>query len=123
MSIKTNLQTNLTFRLFFGAYCSGKDDNFTSLPLIYSVRVNANGSVWAESIADITMSTWCLNSNRNWPYETIECDIDMQLEHFADAILQPLNNSFHIVPRVGIDFVVYLLNISIQYDFSVCVRV
>lgn len=66
------------------------------------MRINANGSVWAESIADITMSTWCSNSNRNWPYDLIKCDIQMQLEHFSDAILMPLNNSFDIGPRVSI---------------------
>lgn len=46
------------------------------------------------------MSTWCLNADQNWPYESIQCDIQMQLEHFSNAILVPLNETFSIVPRV-----------------------
>lgn len=82
-------------------FCSGKDDSFTSLPLTYTVTVHSNGSVWAESMADITMTTWCLNADQNWPYESIKCEIQMQLEHFSSAILVPLNETFSIVPQVS----------------------
>lgn len=93
------------------------------MPLIFTVMVNSNGSVWAESIYDITMSTWCLNSDRNWPYESIKCDIQIQLEQSLDANLKPLNNTFHIIPRVSVhclcgDVFLFVYNVNISLYLS-----
>lgn len=68
-----------------------------------------NGSVWAES-TEITFSTWCWNTNRNWPHESVKCDIQIQLDHFANVTLKPLDKSFHIAPTVEI------LNFILQFE-------
>lgn len=83
----------------FDSIFSGKDDHFGSLPLHYTVTVFSNGSVWAESTLT-TFSTWCLNLERNWPYEAVSCSIQIQLDHFTSAKLIPLNKTFFILPRV-----------------------
>lgn len=78
---------------------SGKDADFLFMPLVYTVILYANGSVWAES-SETTFSTWCLNSHRNWPHELVKCDIQIQLESVTNVTLMPLNDSFYINPRV-----------------------
>lgn len=80
-------------------FSSGKDNNFASLPLLYTVSIFSNGSVWAESTVTI-FSTWCLNLNQNWPYEIVSCNIQIQLDHLTIANLIPLNKTFYIIPRV-----------------------
>lgn len=78
---------------------SGKDDNFGSLPLFYATTIFSNGSIWVESTVT-TFSTWCRNLNQNWPYETVNCNIQIQLDHFTSATIIPLNKTFYTVSRV-----------------------
>lgn len=91
-----NFNSNQTVSKFF----SGKDDHFACLALYYDITIFSNGSMWAES-SESTFSTWCSNSNRNWPHEIVDCNIQIQLEHFIDAALVPLEKAFYIIPKVS----------------------
>ncbi|XP_031620035.1 acetylcholine receptor subunit beta-like 2 [Contarinia nasturtii] len=77
---------------------NGKDDHFTYVPLSYTLMIFSNGSVWAET-NEIIFSTWCLNSHRDWPYEKVNCSIQIHLDHLTNATLIPLNNVFNVLPK------------------------
>lgn len=83
----------ILFFFFSQKIFSGKDDHFLYLNLIYAVTVFSNGSVWAESTI-CTFSAWCLNANRNWPHEKVNCEIHIQLDQFTSSVLMPLNKNF-----------------------------
>lgn len=91
--VEVMLYTNQLAELIVSSYIShfsGKDDNFISLPIVYTATVLWNGTVYAES-KEIDFSTWCLNSNHNWPYEQLECDILLQLSQNENISLIPMN--------------------------------
>lgn len=65
----------------------------TTLPLMYSVTVTANGRIYAESNDSIT-STLCMNKHWNWPYESVECNLQLQLDDVIIIKLTPLKHDF-----------------------------
>lgn len=99
-TVLTSKSSEITCFLLNFVVFSGKDIDFASVPSSYMVQVFANGSVFAESL-EMTFSTWCLNSHKNWPHESVKCDIQIQLEPSANLTVMPLDNSFIIIPPVG----------------------
>lgn len=69
------------------------------MPRFYTIIIFSNGSIWAES-NECTFSTWCLNQNRNWPYETVDCSIQLELDHSINAHLIQMDKKKSIVPMV-----------------------
>lgn len=67
----------------------------TTLPLMYSVTVTANGRVLAES-NDSIISTLCAKMHWHWPYESVECSLQLQLDGVNIVKLAPLKHDFSI---------------------------
>ncbi|XP_065367779.1 acetylcholine receptor subunit beta-type acr-3 [Calliphora vicina] len=44
----------------------------------HEIRIENNGSV-TLNFPDATLTTWCINPERNWPNEQLKCDIDLGL--------------------------------------------
>lgn len=70
--------------------------------MAYLATILSNGSVWVESMGWSVISTWCFNANRNWPYDIVDCDIQIQLNNVEDDVtLAPLEEESFIVPKVS----------------------
>lgn len=67
---------------------SAMDGELILLPLMYSVTVTSNGHLFAES-NDSIISTLCPNKNWNWPYETVSCNLQLQID---EVIVMKLKN-------------------------------
>lgn len=64
-----------------------------ALPLMYTVTVASTGQLFAES-NDSFISTLCSHNNWNWSYETINCNIIMQIDEVDVIRLAPLRSDF-----------------------------
>lgn len=76
----------------------------TVLPLMYSVTVTSNGQIFAESNETI-ISTMCLKKQENWPHESVECNIQIQLDDVDINKLTPLKYDFgasHATNRIDL---------------------
>lgn len=60
------------------------------LPTTYKLSVLSNGAVYAES-NELQFSTWCSNTNSDWPYEQIECNILAQLKQSEEIAIRVMN--------------------------------
>lgn len=65
----------------------------TVLPLMYTVTVVSTGQLFAES-NDSTISTLCMHNNWNWAFETVNCNIIIQLDEVGVIHLAPLRKDF-----------------------------
>lgn len=63
------------------------------LPLMYSATITSSGYIYAES-NDIIISTLCLKTQLFWLYESVECDVQIQLHEVAINKLLPLKYDF-----------------------------
>lgn len=69
------------------------DGELTTLAIMYTVTVSATGQIFAES-NESAISTICLRNNWNWPFETVNCNIIVQLDEVIVVQLTPLQNDF-----------------------------
>lgn len=60
-----------------------------ALPLMYSLTVTSSGHISAES-NDTIISTMCLKNQQNWPYESVECNLQIQLDDVVIIKVTPL---------------------------------
>lgn len=65
----------------------------TVLPLMYTVTVASTGQLFAES-NDSLISTLCLHNNWNWAVETVNCNINIELDEVNVIQLGPLHSDF-----------------------------
>lgn len=76
---------------------SAMDGQLTSLPLLFSAMVIANGSISAES-NDYAFSTLCLPQNWRWRYDRISCNTQFQLDETTIIMYPiPLKANFNIL--------------------------
>lgn len=63
-------------------------NDFKSINLQFSAKINASGRVVAET-QDVTFTTWCNGTDRNWPFEKVLCTINMVFDDYTGLEFTP----------------------------------